>query len=150
MKKIISLFLAVCISLPLFSQGKGKIVIPDLKGYITLKCDFHIHTVFSDGNVWPTERIVEAYREGLDAISVTDHIEYRPHKDDMVDSHNRSYEIAQAAAKIGGIILIKGSEITRDMPPGHHNALFLTNSDELDKPAYMDAFRAAKAQNAFF
>ena len=149
MKKIISLFLAICLALPLFSQGKGKIDIPNLKGYVTLKCDFHIHTVFSDGNVWPTVRIDEAYREGLDVISITDHIEYRPHKDDMVNSHNRSYIIAQEAAKTRGIILIKGSEITRDMPPGHHNAIFLTNSDELDKPAYMDAFRAAKAQNAF-
>ena len=149
MKKIISLFLAVCIALPLFSQGRAKINIPDLKGYVTLKCDFHIHTVFSDGNVWPTVRIDEAYREGLDVISITDHIEYLPHKDDMVASHNRSFDIAQPTAKSRGIILIKGSEITRSMPPGHHNALFLTNSDELDKPAYMDAFRAAKAQNAF-
>jgi len=149
MKKIISLFWAVCIVLPLFSQGKGKIVIPDLKGYVTLKCDFHIHTIFSDGSVWPTVRIDEAYREGLDAISITDHIEYRPHKQDVVASHNRSYEIAQAAARNRGIILIKGSEITRSMPPGHHNAIFLTNSDELDKPDYMDALHAAKAQNAF-
>jgi hypothetical protein len=48
-----------------------------------------------------------------------------------------------------GIMLIKGSEITRPMPPGHHNAIFLTDADELDKPDYMDAFRAAKAQKAF-
>jgi hypothetical protein len=94
-------------------------------------------------------RIDEAYREGLDAISLTDHIEYRPRKDDIIASHNRSGEIALAAAKSRGIIFIKGSEITRNMPPGHFNALFLSNSDELDKPDYMDAFRAAKAQNAF-
>ena len=150
MKKIISLFWAVCIALPLFAQGKGNVVIPDLNGFVTLKCDFHTHTVFSDGLVWPTVRIDEAYREGLDVISITDHIEYRPFKTDVVASHNRSYEIAQVAAKNRGIILIKGSEITRSMPPGHHNAIFLTNSDELDKPDYMDAFRAAKAQNAFF
>jgi len=149
MKRIISLFWAVCIALPLFAQVRGKIAIPDLKGYVTLKCDFHIHTVFSDGNVWPTVRIDEAFREGLDAISITDHIEYRPHKDDIVASHNRSYEIARGAASSRGIILIKGSEITRAMPPGHHNAIFITNSDELEKTDYMDAFRAAKAQNAF-
>ena len=149
MKKILSFVCAVCLSLPLFAQVKGKITIPDLTGYVTLKCDFHIHTVFSDGNVWPTTRIEEAYREGLDVISLTDHLEYRPHKDDINTSHNRSYDIAQAAAKTGGIMLIRGSEITRDMPPGHANAIFLTNSDELDKPDYMDAYRAAKAQNAF-
>jgi len=150
MKKIILLFWTIFISLTLFAQGKGKIVIPDLKDYVTLKCDFHIHTVFSDGLVWPSVRIDEAYREGLDAISITDHIEYRPHKDDIVESHNRSYENALDKAKSTGIILVKGSEITRSMPPGHHNAIFLTNSDELDKPDYIDAFRAAKAQGAFF
>ena len=149
MKKFISLLAAICIALPLFAQTRGKIAIPDLKDYVTLKCDFHIHTVFSDGLVWPTVRIDEAYREGLDAIAITDHIEYRPRKNDIVASHNRSCEIAQVAAKNKGIILIKGSEITRSMPPGHHNALFLTDSDELDKPNYMDAFHAAKAQNAF-
>ena len=151
MKKIISLFLAVCIALPLLAQARREIVIPNLKGYVTLKCDFHIHTVFSDGLVWPTVRIDEAYFEGLDAISITDHIEYRPFikEGDVVGSHNRSYEIALSAAKARDIILIKGSEITRSMPPGHSNAIFITNSDELDKPDYMDALRAAKTQNAF-
>ena len=149
MKKIVTLFWAACIALPLFAQGKGKIIIPDLKGYVTLKCDFHIHTVFSDGNVWPTVRIDEAYREGLDAIAITDHLEYRPHKDDIAGSFNRSYEIAAVTAKNRGIILIRGSEITRSMPPGHHNALFLSNADALNTPDYMDAFRAARAQNAF-
>ena len=149
MKKFISFLLAVFISLPLFSQARTNIVIPDLKGYVTLKCDFHIHTVFSDGSVWPAVRVEEAYREGLDAISITDHIEYRPYKDDVVASHNRSYEIALPVARQRGIMLIKGSEITRSMPPGHFNAIFLTNSDELDKPDFFDAMRAAKAQNGF-
>ena len=148
MKRLIILFF-VFGSLPLFSQVRGKVDIPDLKGYVTLKCDFHIHTVFSDGSVWPSVRIDEAYREGLDAISITDHIEYRPHNADIVASHNRSYEIALSAAKSKGIILIKGSEITRSMPPGHHNAIFITNSDDLDKPDYIDVFRAAREQNAF-
>ena len=39
-----------------------------------------MHSVFSDGLVWPTVRVDEAYRDGLDAISLTEHIEYRPHK----------------------------------------------------------------------
>ena len=154
MKKIITtLFLAVCLALPLFAQysgGKrGHIAIPDLKGYVTLKCDFHMHTVFSDGKVWPMIRVMEANFLGLDAIAITDHIEYRPYAADMGISHNRSYEIAEEAAKGTDIIVIKGAEITRDMPPGHNNAIFLSNVDELDTPEWMDAFRAAKAQNAF-
>ncbi|MDR0795190.1 MAG: CehA/McbA family metallohydrolase [Tannerella sp.] len=149
MKKILLFMGAVCLSLPLFAQGRAKIEIPNLSGYVTLKCDFHIHSVFSDGSVWPAIRIDEAYREGLDAISITEHIEYRPRKADVPGSHNRSYEIASEAAKNRGIILIKGSELTRDMPPGHHNAIFITNSEELDKPDFMDAIRAAKAQGGF-
>ena len=51
--------------------------IPDIPGYQTLICDFHMHTVFSDGRVWPTVRVDEAWREGLDAIAITDHLEYQ-------------------------------------------------------------------------
>jgi len=63
----------------LSSQGQTRkiIYIPDIPGYTTLKCDFHMHTVFSDGTVWPSVRVEEAWLDGLDAISITDHIEYR-------------------------------------------------------------------------
>jgi len=149
MNRIFLTLFAVLLAISGTAQVRGKIEIPNLNGFITLKCDFHIHTVFSDGLVWPTVRISEAHREGLDAIAITDHIEYRPYNRDVVGSHNRSYEIAAPAAKAAGIILIKGSEITRAMPPGHHNALFLTDSDPLDQADYMDAFNAAKKQNAF-
>ena len=52
------------------AQVRNEIRVPDPEGYRTLKCDFHIHTVFSDGLVWPTVRVDEAYREGLDAIAL--------------------------------------------------------------------------------
>ena len=133
----------------LSAQIRQEIAIPDLKDYQTLKCDFHLHTVFSDGTVWPTVRVDEAYREGLDAIALTEHIEYRPHRQDIQASHNRSFEIAKKAAQNRNIILIPGSEITRSMPPGHSNALFISDADSLDRPEYRDAFAAAKRQNAF-
>ena len=60
------------------AQVRNEIHVPDPEGYRTLKCDFHIHTVFSDGLVWPTVRVDEAYREGLDAIALTEHLEYLP------------------------------------------------------------------------
>ena len=47
------------------AQVRNEIRVPDPEGYRTLKCDFHIHTVFSDGLVWPTVRVDEAYREGF-------------------------------------------------------------------------------------
>ncbi|MEN6577680.1 MAG: PHP domain-containing protein [Phycisphaerales bacterium] len=132
-----------------FAQVRHEVRIPDILGYQTLKCDFHQHTVFSDGSVWPTVRVEEAWREGMDAIAITDHIEYQPHKDDIPTKHGRSYDIALPAAKDKGILLIKGAEITRDTPPGHFNALFLDDINPLDTKDLLDCMAAADKQGAF-
>ncbi len=109
-----------------------RIQFPDISGYRTLKCDFHIHTDFSDGRVWPTIRVEEGLREGLDAIAITDHLEYRPHLGDIPASDlNRSHAIAQAAAKGRDILVVRGAEITRGMPPGHLNAIFVQDVNRL-------------------
>ena len=132
------------------AQVQNRIEIPDISGYKTLQCDFHMHSVFSDGVVWPTVRVDEAWREGLDAIALTDHLEYHPHSKDIVaTSHNRSYEIAKPAADNRGLLLIRASEITRSMPPGHFNALFLSDCDALAKDDWRASFAEAKKQNAF-
>ena len=130
-------------------QVKGPFDFPDIIGYQTLVCDFHMHTVFSDGLVWPTVRIDEAANQGLDAISITEHIEYLPNSADLLGDHNRAYEIAKARADKKGIILIRGAEITRDMPPGHFNAIFLKDANLLDKESWQDAIQAANDQGAF-
>lgn len=123
--------------------------IPDISGYVTLKCDFHMHTVFSDGTVWPHIRSDEVWREGLDAFSITDHIEYLPHKDDIKKDHNRSYELVRGSAAGLNLILIRGTEITRDMPPGHLNAVFIKDANPIDTESYKDALRIAFEQGAF-
>jgi hypothetical protein len=128
---------------------RHEINIPDILDYTTLKCDLHTHTVFSDGLVWPTVRVDEAWREGLDAISITDHIEYQPHKQDIPTNHNRPYEIALGRAKEKNILLIKATEITRDTPPGHFNALFLEDINPLDTEDFVDAVKAANDQGSF-
>ena len=81
-KVLVSAFLLTTCLMSGQAQRRNEIQVPDLDGYTTLKCDFHMHSVFSDGLVWPTVRVDEAYRDGLDAISLTEHIEYRPHKQD--------------------------------------------------------------------
>lgn len=131
------------------AQSRRVIHIPDIEGYRTLKCDFHMHTVFSDGTVWPTVRVEEAWKEGLDAISITDHIEYRPHSKDVVADHNRSFEIARPLSEQLDIILVRGTEITRGMPPGHLNALFITNANLIEREDVFDALREARDQGAF-
>ena len=105
---------------------KRQIVqIPDVGGFQTLKCDFHMHTVFSDGHVWPSVRVQEAWQEGLDVISITDHVEYAPHKSDVKVNHNRAWELAKDLAAENNLLFIKGTEITRSTPPGHFNAIFI-------------------------
>jgi hypothetical protein len=131
------------------AQVRNEIAFPDIEGYQTLKCDFHTHTVFSDGNVWPTVRVDEAYRIGLDALALSDHIEYQPHKADVPTNHNRPYEIALGRARELGIILIRGAEITRDTPPGHFNAIFLKDVNPLVKDDFVDAISAACEQGGF-
>ena len=128
---------------------RRSVRIPDIPGYRTLKCDLHIHTVFSDGSVWPNVRSEEAWREGLDAIAITDHIEYQPHADDLPTKHNRAFEIAKPHGDQLAVTVIRGSEVTRDMPPGHLNAVFLRSSVPLDTTTWRDALTAAHEQGAF-
>ncbi len=128
---------------------RTEINIPDILDYQTLKCDFHMHTLFSDGNVWPTNRVKEAWQEGLDAISITDHIEYKVYQEDVPINFNRPYEIAQPLANELDLILIHGAEITRSMPPGHLNAIFLKDAAKLDVAEPMDAIQAAAEQGAY-
>ncbi len=143
------LLLPILLSQPVWSQARKIIHIPDIPGYQTLKCDFHMHTVFSDGTVWPTVRVEEAWREGLDVISITEHIEYRPHSKDVIADHNRSFEIAKPLADKLNILLVRGAEITRSMPPGHLNTLFIKNANLLDREDVFDALKEAREQGGF-
>jgi hypothetical protein len=132
------------------SPEQRLIEFPDVPGYLTLKCDFHLHTVFSDGDVWPNIRVQEAVRDGLDAIALTDHLEYQPHEDDIPHpNRNRSYQIALESAGANGLIVINGSEVTRDMPPGHSNAIFVQDANRLLLDEPVSVFREAKRQGAF-
>ncbi|MGV8880050.1 MAG: Sb-PDE family phosphodiesterase [Sphingobacteriaceae bacterium] len=158
-------------ALPLRAQVrqnvKKDINLPDLPGYCTLKCDFHMHTVFSDGHVWPTFRVNEALRDGLDAISITEHIDYEGFPEVIKKDYNRTYEIASAAAENKGLIIIPGVEISPRVPPYHHNAIFVTDAnkypieymksgkkqfvmkDNITRDQLMAPFTEAKKQQAF-
>ncbi len=131
-------------------QSERALKFPDIPGFKTLKCDLHQHTVFSDGTVWPTIRVQEALADGLDAISLTEHLEYQPHKADIPHpDRNRSYQLAVEEAKDHDLLIINGSEITRKMPPGHSNAIFIKDANKLLTADSMEVFREAKRQNAF-
>jgi histidinol phosphatase-like PHP family hydrolase len=148
--KRLTLIILLFVSLTFLSEGQRKIVnLPDIPGYVTLKCDFHMHTIFSDGNVWPTVRIDEALRDGLDAIAITDHLEYTPKKDYIPVDFNAAWKIGETYAKERNLILVHGTEITRKMPPGHFNALFITDASLIAKDSVWDSFEAAIKQGAF-
>jgi hypothetical protein len=140
------------------AQQRHPLPVPDLPGLKTLKGDFHLHTVFSDGQVWPTVHVQEAWRDGLDVVALTDHVEYRPHSEDVGLDLRRPYAVARELAAQLGIILISGVEITRPAPgttsplpvgSAHFNALFVEDPAALARPDLLDALRAARAQGAF-
>ncbi|HUS72109.1 MAG TPA: Sb-PDE family phosphodiesterase, partial [Sedimentisphaerales bacterium] len=144
-RSVICFLLFVCVGVFCFGQN----YFPDIPGYRTLVCDFHTHTVFSDGRVWPTMRVDEAQKEGLDAIALSDHIECQPHREDLSTNRNRPFAIAEQRAREKNVLLIKGGEITRDTPPGHYNALFLDDIELLVLPEFLDVIEAANKQKAF-
>ncbi len=153
MKKFLLLSLLSCsVSLAQDHSHKSDraISFPDITGYRTLKTDLHIHSVFSDGNVWPTIRVLEAVRDDLDAIALTEHLEYQPHKEDIPHpDRNRAHEVALEEAKDHDLLLIRGSEITRSEPVGHNNAIFLKDANPLLIDDAPTVFQEANKQGAF-
>jgi predicted metal-dependent phosphoesterase TrpH len=131
------------------SQNRKILHIPDIPGYVTLKCDFHVHTVFSDGSVWPDFRVTEAWTEGLDVLALTDHIEGRPHARYTGNDQNSAFEAAQSKAKSLNILLVQGAEISKQVPPGHLNALFISDVNKMINDDPMVQVEEAVKQGGF-
>lgn len=122
-------------------------------GALIMTVDLHTHSVFSDGHVWPSIRVEEADRDGLDALAFTDHLEHQPKGADIPNpDRNRTYQVGKSAAESAGInavMLINGAEISRGMPPGHVNAVFVQDANKLLTEDAKDAIMAANDQGAF-
>lgn len=137
MKKLTFLLCSLLMSASAFAYTSNKIIIPDVEGYKTLKGDFHIHTIFSDGNVTPDNRVREAAWEGLDILSITDHIDTRARKwiksgilSENCDG-NYPYKLAKKLAAREGVLLINGGELSRRAPSHHCNVLFIKDNDKV-------------------
>ena len=138
-----------------------EITIPNTAGFKVLKGDFHIHTLFSDGQVMPTDRVNEAVQNGLDVIALTEHIEVRPFfsnvgrwrmNDEQGANNNISYETAKPDADRHNLLLIPGTEITKfNMPPGHFNALFTSDANLIANAVddWREMFQIAVDQGCF-
>lgn len=66
---------------------RTEIILPQVKGYNCYKADLHIHTIYSDGEVTPRQRVREAWYDGLDIIAITDHLETRRYEKNMLKAH---------------------------------------------------------------
>ncbi|MFB6231174.1 MAG: Sb-PDE family phosphodiesterase [Salinibacter sp.] len=153
MKRLLCVLWILLLSFPSQAQHEHHhgadraIEFPDVPAYQVLKADLHQHTVFSDGRVWPSIRVQEALKDELDAIAMTDHLEYQPHSKDIPHpNRNRAYQVARQAADEHELLVINGSEITREMPPGHANAIFLKDANPLLKDDPMAVFKEAHSQ----
>jgi predicted metal-dependent phosphoesterase TrpH len=147
-------------SAPGEADGDRTIVFPDTPGHQTLVVDLHTHSAFSDGHVWPNIRVGEALRDGLDAMAVTEHLEYQPHLADIPHpDRNRAYQVTLEAARGTQLLVIPGTEITRGDPAGHMNAIFISDANQIinvakppadpsDTRAYFEAADAWPVQNA--
>lgn len=120
---------------------------PSAGEFQVLKADLHMHTVFSDGEVWPTTRVQEAWREDLDVISLSDHDDYHPHEKDVTADLNRPFAIASPMAQGLGLLLVPGVEITKgDI---HFNALFVKEFNAFRGKDLHSALAEARRQGAF-
>ncbi|WP_221029678.1 Sb-PDE family phosphodiesterase [Actomonas aquatica] len=122
---------------------------PDLPGYLTLVSDLHQHSVFSDGAVWPTIRVQESKRDGIEVMALTEHLEYQPHAADIPHpDRNRSFHLAHDHAQ-DDLLVVTGAEVTRSMPPGHINAIFIEDANRLIMDDPMAVAQEATRQGGF-
>ena len=135
MKRSLLLALSAAFLYPVAVEAQNRIVIPDTEEYLILTGDMHVHTVFSDGSVWPTTRVEEAFAEGVEVICMTDHLDDRHRRllknGDFNRDRNYSYDVAVKRGDELGIIVVKGAEISRGMPPGHFNTLFISDVEPI-------------------
>lgn len=66
------------------SKLRSEIITPQVNGYNIYKADLHTHTIFSDGEMTPGAKVVEAWADGLDIIAITDHLEARTYERKML------------------------------------------------------------------
>jgi hypothetical protein len=121
-----------------------EINLPQVNGYNIYKVDLHTHSIYSDGETTPAFRVKEAYMDGLDAIAITEHVEYRriepkmlkflkgytggkalkAENTDLIRNEitesgikvDLNYPVTEAVkeSKKYGVLVIPGAEITRE------------------------------------
>ena len=115
-------------------QHRREIILPQIKGYTLYKGDFHVHTIYSDGEVTPRERIREAWYDGLDIIAITDHLEIRTYEKFMLKAlapYNKDgvpYTYANAGA---GNKKDKDAPMLSNLNAGYEEALHIIEKEKI-------------------
>ena len=65
---------------------RTEITLPKVNGCTCYKADFHTHTMFSDADLTPRQRVREAWHDGLDIVCLSDHLEYRRQEQGMLNA----------------------------------------------------------------
>ena len=66
------------------ADRRTEIILPQVNGLNVYKADLHTHSIYSDADLTPEQRVKEAWYDGLDIFSMTDHVEYRRHEPSML------------------------------------------------------------------
>ena len=66
------------------AQRRTEIILPQVNGLNVYKADLHTHSIYSDAELTPEERVKEAWFDGMDIFAMTDHVEYRRHEPNML------------------------------------------------------------------
>ncbi len=103
MKRVISILAVVCATFTVSAQYyqdaqnpdmlhirqprnlvRSEFLIPNIDGYNGYKADLHTHSIYSDGSVAMEERVKDSWKNGLDIIAITEHLEYRANEPQLV------------------------------------------------------------------
>lgn len=105
---------------------------PDLYERNVKKCDFHIHTNFSDGTETPERTAANYRKKGFDIISITDH-----------NIYNASAEVAKKLDFMHNFKLIPGEEVhngyARQLHIVNVGSKYSVNDIFLDEPERVKA-----------
>lgn len=88
--------LAACLAWP--AAAAERFDFPPVGEYQVLRCDFHMHTVISDGRLTARERVEESRRLGYDVIAITDH------------GQTLAYRSAKLVGNQTGVLVLRGLE----------------------------------------
>lgn len=111
-------------------ERRSPRALPAAAGREWLACDFHSHTVHSDGGLEIVDLAVLAASSGLDVLAVTDH--------NTVSHH----PFLAAAGAYAGVVLVPGQEVTTD--EGHANVFGDVGWIDFRQPAEMWRREAAE------